>query len=248
MDAKAALYLPKDDKGSLPLLQPPRTLASISYYLDLKAFWENRAKLLNKTQLKPLEDFDANSGRFLGGHQAQHAVSAIGASSADRRRPAAEVPVQDQAGNADPGLRPGAGNPRPGLRQVDEHASCGPAGSSPASSSTCAWPRKSTATTPWSPTTSTKTSPSRAIPATFALNYSPAFVVVGNQLVVSSTAELAHDLVDELVKESKTPKTTPATTQIALFAKGGAEAAASHAGAAPGPGDSQPGPAAGRRP
>jgi len=48
---------------------------------------------------------------------------------------------------------------------------------------------------------------------------------VNNQHIISSTAELAHDLVDEVLKEGgKSSKASPATTQIAFFAKGGAEA------------------------
>jgi hypothetical protein len=54
-------------------------------------------------------------------------------------------------------------------------------------------------------------------------SYSPAFVTVGNQFIVSSTIELAHELVDLLDKEAKgsTKADSPAAVRSRLYSHGG---------------------------
>jgi Protein of unknown function (DUF3352) len=223
MDAKAVLYLPHDDKGALPLLQPPRTLGSISYFLDLKAFWDNRAKLLNKTHLKPLEDFDAQSGRFLGGTKLskllqqsgphQRIVVAQPLKSPYKLKPETPIPafalVQEMrdpafAKSMDTILRAAGllASFQFNLHMVDEKHG---------GHKVVAYYFQ-------------ENKPLDGDTTYLRLNYSPAFAIVDNQLIVSSTAELAHDLIDEVLKEASAAKASPATTQIAVFAKGGAAA------------------------
>jgi hypothetical protein len=54
-------------------------------------------------------------------------------------------------------------------------------------------------------------------------NYSPSFVTVGNQFVVSSTLELAHELVDLLEAEAKREKHEESGSAVRsrLYARGG---------------------------
>ncbi len=222
MDAKAALYLPNDDKGTLPLLQPARTLASISYYLDLNGFWENRSKLLDPMAVQALEQFDADTAKNLGGTKPstllkqtgphQRIVVAQPLKSPYSVKPEFPVPafalvqeIRDPAlaKTMNTLLRAGGlyASFKLGMRMVEEKHG---------EQSVIAYYFNEK-----------KNFDGDA--GYFRLNYSPSFVVVNNQLVISSTAELAHDLVDAILKEGKSMKTLPATTQIALFAKGGAE-------------------------
>ena len=53
----AAMFLPADDRGTLPMLQPPRVLSSTSYFLDLGKFWEDRDKILTPEQAKSMDKF-----------------------------------------------------------------------------------------------------------------------------------------------------------------------------------------------
>jgi hypothetical protein len=60
-----ALHLPASGPGSLPLLNPPGTLYSQSFYLDLAAFWENRSKLVNAMQLPEFEKAERDISKVL---------------------------------------------------------------------------------------------------------------------------------------------------------------------------------------
>ena len=61
----AAMFLPEDARGSLPMLQPPRVMSSTSYYLDLGTFWSNRHKILTKEQAKTIDAFEAQTSKYL---------------------------------------------------------------------------------------------------------------------------------------------------------------------------------------
>jgi hypothetical protein len=58
---------PADQPGIRPLLEPKGVMYSSSSYFDIGKFWEMREKLFTKEQVKTFEDFEKNSGRFLGG-------------------------------------------------------------------------------------------------------------------------------------------------------------------------------------
>ena len=74
----SALLPPPGEPGSRPLLTPQGVLYSSSYFMDLGKLWENRAKLLNAEQLKKLEEFDKNSGRFLAGTRMSRLLTEAG--------------------------------------------------------------------------------------------------------------------------------------------------------------------------
>ena len=79
MPAELAILLPPVGKpGSRPLLTPHGVLYSTSYYLDVAKLWENRAKLLGEKPLKKVEEFDKNSGRFLGGTRLSQLLTEAG--------------------------------------------------------------------------------------------------------------------------------------------------------------------------
>ncbi len=63
-----ALHAPKAGAvGSLPLLNPPGTFYSQSFYLDLAALWTDRTKLFNPVALKDFEKFVTDVSKVLPG-------------------------------------------------------------------------------------------------------------------------------------------------------------------------------------
>ena len=58
------------------------------------------------------------------------------------------------------------------------------------------------------------------IQATYVSNHSPSFVVVKDQLIVGSTSELVHHLIDALAAEQGGPS-PDSSTRVVLFGKGG---------------------------
>jgi hypothetical protein len=80
MPKSAAVFLPPEGQtGSLPLLEPKNVLYSSSGYFDVSKFYEHRNELFNKQQVKAFENFDKNSGRFLGGVQFSKLLQLAGA-------------------------------------------------------------------------------------------------------------------------------------------------------------------------
>ncbi len=59
------LHVPASGPGSLPLLRPPGTLYSQSFYLDLATLWRERAKLINGQQLKDVEKAEKDLSTLL---------------------------------------------------------------------------------------------------------------------------------------------------------------------------------------
>lgn len=64
----AKLHTPDaGNPGSLPLLHPPGTIYSQSFYLDLAAFWNDRKPLLNPQVLKDIETAEKDGSKLLPG-------------------------------------------------------------------------------------------------------------------------------------------------------------------------------------
>jgi hypothetical protein len=214
---------PVNQFGSLPLLEPKDVLFSTSYYLDLSKFWENRAKLFNEQQVKVFEDFDKNSGRFLlgsrfskltgqaGAHQ--RIVAAHQSKSKYKTVPGTKLPafalvveMRDPAfGKSVAALARSAAllagfqvTLNPVEEKHGEHTLAG-----------YLFPEDAKF---------------RPDVNNIRFNFSPCFTTVGDQLLISSTFELGHELIDVLEKEAKEPvkKTSPASEHTRLYAAGGA--------------------------
>ena len=68
LPAELAVHVPAAGAaGSLPLLNPPGTVYSQSFHLDLATLWRDRAKLFNPQALKDVEKFDADVSKVLPG-------------------------------------------------------------------------------------------------------------------------------------------------------------------------------------
>jgi len=223
MPEAVALHLPEDARASLPLLEPAHTIVTASYYLDLATLWDRRAKLLKGPELKGIEELDKKSGFFLGGvklgkllQQAgthQRIVVANQTNSGYKIVPTVRIPAAalvlemrdpDFARTAETVARAAAllGSFKLDLKLVEEmHAGHKIVG--------YRFPENG------------------KVPGdegNLRFNASPCLVKVNNQFVLSSTLELARDLVDVLEKESAAPVYNASTLRVRAHSSGAAAA------------------------
>ncbi|MCI0680897.1 MAG: hypothetical protein L0Y71_02235 [Gemmataceae bacterium] len=220
----AKMVLPQKDPGSLPLLKPPRTFASLSYFMDLGEFWKHKDKIFNEKQAKSLEAAEKQSAKFLAGVKLgtlfqqmgnhQRVVFTTPASSPYKTVPATKIPsfavvldMRDpQFGKSMNFILRGAAlfgtfASKSGLKMVEEqHAGC---------NLVCYY--------------FAENKPFEGDPNGVRFNFNPCFVIVGDQLVMSSTVELGKDLIDEIRRGSKDAP-QPATMRTRLYATGAAQA------------------------
>lgn len=218
MSAISHMILPPDDKGSLPPLLPPRVISSSSYFLDLGQFWDKRRAILGETNAKGLEDGDKNLAKVLGGitlaklfHSAGPRQRLVFAQQKDlpyKIKPATPFPafavVLD---TRDPSFaremnsifRSAAllGTFAFGLQLKEEtYKGCD--------------------------IVSYRFSETKKVegdPQNVRFNFTPSYVAVGDQFVISGTAELARDLVDAIQAQGRS-NASKATMRTQLFATG----------------------------
>jgi hypothetical protein len=226
MPAEMALHLaPPGQAASRPLLEPRGVLFSTSTYFDAAQLFEHRDRLLNDDQRRGLQDADKNFGKILAGGQLGKVLQQAGpyvrfvAVHQDKRGyktvPATRLPAfaavlelrepEAFGRSAEAILRTvaiGVGT-QVRLQLVEEkHGGLTLVGYRFA-----------------------EDAPVPGDTNNIRFNFSPCFVRVGNQFVVSSTLELGREMIDVLQKEAAAPKPKPATatTQIQLYASGGVE-------------------------
>ena len=214
----ASMILPADDRGSLPLLQPPRVLSSTSYFLDLGKFWEDRHKILTPEQAKSMDKFEAQTGKYLRGvglgallQQAgkyHRVVIAIPEKAPYKVKPgltagsfAVVLDMRNPAFAKSMGtvLRGAAllGGFQYGVKMVDEkHA-------------------EHTLVTYYFPENGKFDGDDNNI----RFNFNPCFTEVGSQFVIASSLELGKDLVDCLLKETS-EGTSSATQRTRVYGTG----------------------------
>jgi hypothetical protein len=221
MAEKAAVYLPREHEALPPLLEPKGVQYSTSYYLDLGRLWDKRDMVLTKEAREGLDKLEKQAARFLGGiklgklisqagsHQRFMQVSPPGPSTVYKRQPkqpaGAFALVQEMR---DPGfaksmesvLRTAAliGAAQFNLKLVEEqHAGCR--------------------------IVSYRFPEDGKFPGDvqdIRFNFTPSFVQVGDQFVVTSTVELARELVDLLHKESRSKSEDTASVRARVYASG----------------------------
>jgi hypothetical protein len=221
MPEAVALHIPENNAGSLPLLEPAHTLFSTSYYLDLANLWNGRTKLLKPNEVKELENLEKKSGLFLGGVRLSKLLQQLGPHQrvvvahqnklAYKTAPAQRIPafafvleMRDPAfaRTAESLLRTAAllGTFKFDLKLVEEkHGEFNVVG--------YRFPEDA------------------KVPGddgNIRFNFTPCLVKVGKQFVVSSTLELAHDLIDVLVKEPGTSAVSPSTLRAKAYSAGAA--------------------------
>jgi hypothetical protein len=78
MSGKARLFLPETSVALRPLLEPANTQFTAAMYLDLHRLWQQRQRFLDKKSLEELEKFEKNSGLYLGGVRLSKLLSQAG--------------------------------------------------------------------------------------------------------------------------------------------------------------------------
>jgi len=225
MAPEMAVHIPPADQpGSRPLLEPKGVVLSTSFYLDVSKFWEDRARLFNKETAQALEDFDKDSGRILFGQRLSNLLTKAGAyhrivvahqeKRSYKKAPklllpafAAVIEMRDPDGfsrSMETLLRAaalGLGNQYKLKLTEEKHGNYEIVG--------YLFPEKIAL---------------KEDVSDLRFNFSPCFVRVGNQFVVSSTLELAHELIDLLEKEAKSSvKGSAAASRTQVYASGGVE-------------------------
>lgn len=211
--------------GVAPLLEPRGVVLSHSYYHDVGKFWDDRAKIFTPAQVKTLEEQDKNSALVLAGERlstllikagARHRfVAANQRETGYTRKPKQPLPafalvaeLRDREEFSKTmrtvlrGVALLAGSQYK-LKLVDEkHGNY----------NLVAYRFAEDAKLDQDP-------------QDVRFNFSPCFVTVGKYFVASSTAELCHELIDLLEKETKNKPAldTPAALRTVVYAEGGAE-------------------------
>ncbi len=220
----AALLPPSGQPGSRPMLTPQGVLYSTSYFMDVAKLWENRAKLFNEKQLKTLEAFDTKSGLFLAGTRVSKLLTEAG--------PYQRVVVAHQAKT---GYKTPPRQYIPAFAFVLEMRE--PESFSKRAETILRGAALLATTQVPLKSVEEKHGERRIVGYRFSedgkfkgdvnnlrFNFSPCFVPVGNQFVLSSSLELCRELVDLLDEETASPKSAGSSppVQTRVFASGGA--------------------------
>lgn len=214
----AAMFLPADERGSLPVLKPSGAIGSTSYFLDLNRFWENRHKILTKEQAKGIDKFEQQTGKYLKGiglgtilQQAgkyHRVIVAVPEKPAYKITPtvktgsfAAVLDMRDPAfAKSMSTILRGAAlvlGFQYGLKMVEEKHG------------------EHTLVTYYFPENGKFAGDDNNI----RFNFNPCFTQVGDQFVIASTLELGKSVVDSLQKQAG-EKADPATQQTRVYGAG----------------------------
>jgi hypothetical protein len=207
--APIARFLPGKGQGAPGLARPSGMVASLGLWRDLSGLWEVREQLLPPEAVAGLASLDTPSGQFLGGREF---VDLLGALKADWRLVVAK---QDMAKlNPTPDLKLPAFALIADLKPDDQdlpvqlkvgfqsfigllNLAAAQSKSPPLDLGTETVEGVVIATSKYiKPKTKAGAKP--AGPVATQYNYSPSMVQVGDHLVISSTLDLARDLVKQL--------------------------------------------------
>ncbi len=218
-----AMLVPAGQSRDFAPLNPPRTIGTSSYYLDLGQMWDKRREIFGDKNAQGIEDGDRNLAKILGGVKLAKLLQNAGphhrlvfAQQKDRpykTRPITPFPAfalvidtrdPSFAKDINTILRTSAllATFAYGLQlKEEEHEGC----------NLVAY-------------FFSETKKVEGDPDGIRFNFSPTYAAVGDWFVFSATAELARDLVTELKKE-KRGGTTAASMQTTLHASGLADIA-----------------------
>ncbi len=215
---------PAGELGSRPLLAPKGVLYSSSDYFNFNRFWTDRSRLFKPTQVKGLEEFDKKTGQYLLGNRMSKLLQALApyyrvvvvhqSRTTYKMMPEQPIPgfalvaqlrePQKAGATLEAALRGAAflGGFKLKWKSTQEfHAGCKIVG--------------------WRFPENVR-NPDDA--KNFRFNFSPCFVRVGDQFLVSSTFELGRELVDLLQAEAKSKdRGLPAPAHSRIYAEGVAE-------------------------
>ena len=221
MSALSHMLLPTDGNGTLPPLTPPRTISSTSYFLDLGQFWAKRVEILGEKNAKGLDEGDKNLAKFLGGIKLSKLLNAMGTHHRVVVAQPKDRPYKIQPTTPLPSFALVVDMRDPGFAK--DMNSIFRAGALLATFSYGLNLRESTHNECGMVSYFfSETKKVEGDPTNIRFNFSPTYATVGNYLVMSSTAELARDLIDTL-KVEKPAQVNPASMRTNLYATGLAE-------------------------
>ncbi len=221
MPSKAALFLPAAGDGAWPLLKPSNLLASFSYHIDLGKIWQHKNEWLSAAEAKSADEGEKKITPFLAGIKISKLLQDAGTHQRwvitqpkpnQRRMSAFEQTLSASAlvlDMRDPAFGKSMetilralgllGSFQFDLKMVEE-----------------------------------KHGPYTIVSYRFGANkklkeigrvlaeYSPCFVTVGDQFIVSATVDLAHELID-LVAAEKKRAPAGSSARFQLYSAGAAE-------------------------
>jgi hypothetical protein len=230
MPALSHMILPADDKGTLPLLMPPRVVSTSSYFLDLGQYWDKRVAILGETNAKGLEEADKNLAKALSGIKLEKLFHAAGPHQRVVFAQQKETPYKIKPGTPFPAVAVVVSMRDPSFAKDMNGIFRGAA---LLSTFSVGLTLKEETYKDCEMITYTFNEKKKADfdPTGIRFNFTPTYVTVGDQFVMSGTAELARDLIDLLKAELK-EKPSKASMQTQVFAKGFADIARSNEGAA----------------
>lgn len=215
---------PPGESGTRPLLEPRGVLYSSSEYLDFARIWTDREKLYPAKQVKAFEEFDKSGSKFLLGNKVSKLLTQV----APYYR---FVAVRQGKG----GYTKGPEQVIPAFAIVSELREPEAFGKSMESMLRAAaflggfqikmkLVEEKVGDCKLIGYRFSEDVNVKADASNFRLNFSPAFVRVGNQFVYSSTIELARELIDLLKKEAEGKnKGQPQSHCSRVYAAGGAD-------------------------
>ncbi|HEX3315776.1 MAG TPA: hypothetical protein VHR72_12825 [Gemmataceae bacterium] len=211
--------------GSLPLLRPPRTLASFSGFLDLGSMWDHRKEIFGAKQAEEMDKGEANISKALLGVKIGNLFRQAGPHyrvvfASPEKSPYAQVPGTKIPAFAvvvdmrDPKFGKTVDFFLRGFGLIGVLAS---KGSVKIADQEHAGVKFLTVRFP-------EDKPFAGDDAGFRFNYDPCFAIVGDQAIFSSSVELGKDLIDLLKKDSKTDAGSPAVSRTMLYSAGAVHA------------------------
>jgi hypothetical protein len=226
MGPEKTLHIPAEGKtGSRPLLEPKGVIYSNSFHLDVAKIWEDRVTIFGEQNAKALEKADKDSGKLpFGNLQLSTVLTQAGAyhrfvvasqpKVAYKKTPKTGLPafafvteMRDPdafSKTAEAAARAGAllGLRQFGLKLAEEKYRDLPI-----------------LAYRFDEETEVKQDVND-----IRFNFTPCLVRVGNQLVICTTVDLCHELIDLLQEEAKAPaKINPATSMDRVYAAGVAD-------------------------
>ncbi|MSQ93570.1 MAG: hypothetical protein EXR98_03330 [Gemmataceae bacterium] len=216
------MILPTDAKsGTLPLLQVPRAISSSSFVLDLGQLWNNRLEILGEKNAQGLDEGEKNIAKILGGIKLSKVLNAMGSNQRLVFAQQKERPYKIKAAAPFPAFALVTEMRDPSFAK--DMNSIFRSGALVATFSFGLQLKETTykncdlVSYYFSETKKVEGDPGNS-----RFNFSPTYVTVGNQFVMSATAELARDLVDVLQAE-QAQKLSKASMQTRLYSSGLAE-------------------------
>lgn len=225
LGGRADLLAPAGASSTLPVLQPPRVLASFSWYLDLKALWEKRKDVLRKEQVAELEKGNENSGRVLLGTKFNTLLKQSGPHHRLVFAQSSQQPYKVQPTTRLPAFayvldmrEPAFGKSMNSILRA--------AAILGAVAANLKIEEEKVGDINLVGYRFDETKQAKFDPTNARFNFTPCFAIVGDQFVASSTTELARELIPLLQKEAISKDSNGSkdgsTSQLVFFATGAA--------------------------